>query len=60
MYIRTQRVLAVGVSDNQRENLRYYYKQKKAENLRQAIVYITSCMKEIKKAEDIDSLSHLL
>ena len=41
---------------NQRENLRYYYKRKKATQLEEAIAYMTVCIDEIKIAENIDAL----
>ena len=41
---------------NQRENLRYYYKHKKDENLKKAIDNITSSMEEMKKCDSIEKL----
>ena len=41
---------------NQRENLRYYYKRKKKETLKDAITYITECMELMKNCEDINKL----
>ncbi|MBR4026480.1 MAG: CRISPR-associated endonuclease Cas1 [Lachnospiraceae bacterium] len=41
---------------NQRENLRYYYRRKKNEKLKDAITYITNCMDLMKICEDINNL----
>lgn len=41
---------------NQRENLRYYYKKKRCENLKEAIKYITTCMGMMKTCKSINEL----
>ena len=41
---------------NQRENLRYYYKRQKNENLKKAIDDITSGMEEMKRCDSIEKM----